>query len=193
MTECPSTVMSMTSTTFLTVIVVLYAAGTSGGVACRVVMTARAVVLDESAVTVLEPIEGIEDVFTGVADVRKATPSTSAVAEMSGLTESPSTVGPAFSNLDRHDGERGLERETGVEPATLSLGMRTGSSAHSHGMATSEDRTIGDPNPDARSPGLAAFCTREAPIEPQSIARHVRSAEATQPSSPSVTWPSNFA
>src|SRR5438309_11995507 len=96
MTECPSTVMSMTSTTFLTVIVILYAAGTSGGVACRIVMTARAVVLDESAVTVLEPIEGIEDVFTGVADVRKATPSTSAVAEMSGLTESPSTGRPRF-------------------------------------------------------------------------------------------------
>jgi hypothetical protein len=28
---------------------------------------------------------------------------------------------------------------------------------------------------------LAGFCTREAPIEPQSIARHVRSAEARQP------------
>jgi excisionase family DNA binding protein len=76
----------------------------------------------------------------------------------------------------------GLERETGVEPATLSLGMRTGSSAASRtGWQTSEDRTIGDPNPDARSPGLAGFCTREAPIEPQGIARHVRSAEARQP------------
>src|SRR6266478_7919032 len=60
--------------------------------------------------------------------------------------------------------------------------MRTGSSAASRtGWQTSEDRTIGDPDPDARSPGLAGFCTREAPIEPQSIARHVRSAEATQP------------
>ena len=75
-----------------------------------------------------------------------------------------------------------MERETGFEPATLSLGMRTGSSAAARtGWQTSEDRTIGDPNPDARSPGLAGFCTREAPIEPQSIARHVRSAEATQP------------
>ena len=90
----------------------------------------------------------------------------------------PDQAGPNIQ--DSREG--GLERETGFEPATLSLGMRTGSSAASRtGWQTSEDRTIGDPNPDARSPGLAGFCTREAPIEPQSIARHVRSAEATQP------------
>jgi excisionase family DNA binding protein len=87
------------------------------------------------------------------------------------------------STIGTEENQRlGLERETGIEPATLSLGMRTGSSAASRtGWQTSEDRTIGDPNPDARSPGLAGFCTREAPIEPQGIARHVRSAEARQP------------
>jgi len=62
---------------------------------------------------------------------------------------------------DRNDQDsrvRGMERETGFEPATLSLGMRTGSSAAARtGWQTSEDRTIGDPNPDARSPGLAGF------------------------------------
>jgi excisionase family DNA binding protein len=86
------------------------------------------------------------------------------------------------ARISEGDPQPELERETGVEPATLSLGMRTGSSATSRtGWQTSEDRTLGNPNPDARSPGLAGFCTHEAPIEPQSIARHVRSAEATQP------------
>ena len=51
---------------------------------------------------------------------------------------------------DRNDQDsrvRGMERETGFEPATLSLGMRTGSSAAARtGWQTSEDRTIGDPN-----------------------------------------------
>src|SRR5438128_799687 len=68
------------------------------------------------------------------------------------------------STLDASENQvPGLERETGVEPATLSLGMRTGSSAASRtGWQTSEERTIGDPNPDARSRGFAGFCTREA-------------------------------
>jgi len=51
----------------------------------------------------------------------------------------------------------------------------------SHGMANLGRSHHWRSYPDARSPGLAGFCTREAPIEPQSIARHVRSAEATQP------------
>jgi excisionase family DNA binding protein len=71
-----------------------------------------------------------------------------------------------------------MERETGFEPATLSLGMPSGESAADvRGWQPSEKHALGDPQPTTVSPGLAAIRTREAPIEPQGIAQDARGAE----------------
>ncbi len=71
-----------------------------------------------------------------------------------------------------------LERETGVEPAALSLGMRSGASAgHGQGCQTVERPSLGDPQRTVASPGSAGFRTGEAPIEPQTLAWDARNAE----------------
>src|SRR4051794_4445567 len=68
-----------------------------------------------------------------------------------------------------------LERETGFEPATLSLGMAPGESAGAvHGWQPSETRTLGGTEPTAASPGFATIRTREAPIEPHRTAQAAR-------------------
>jgi len=74
--------------------------------------------------------------------------------------------------------EVGLERETGIEPATLSLGMRSDDSAgHGGGWQPVERPALGDRERTVALPGFATFCTREAPIEPQKIALDARDAE----------------
>jgi len=104
-----------------------------------------------------------------------------------------------------------MERETGVEPATLSLGMPSGDSAPPVSeWQTSENPVLGDRQPASLSPELAGIRTREAPIEPQRIARDPRSAQdgswvgsaqrarpssfrTVQRGSESVRWQSNSA
>jgi len=71
----------------------------------------------------------------------------------------------------------GLERETGFEPATLSLGMGSAACQDSAAANNPLDSLDAKGVPAAldRS-GFAAFVTREAPIEPHAIARDACSA-----------------
>ncbi|OLC65449.1 MAG: hypothetical protein AUH69_09460 [Actinobacteria bacterium 13_1_40CM_4_65_12] len=99
-----------------------------------------------------------------------------------------SNEAPARNDQDSREDE--LERETGVEPATLSLGMRSSDSAgHVTGWQASETPVVGDPGSSAPSSASAAIRTREAPIELQGIAQGVGGAEDRRQREPRAPRP----
>ena len=116
-----------------------------------------------------------------VEDLREAInllpPTPFASSLLQAAESAPSGVHNSTIGAEENQGF-GLERETGVEPATLSLGMRSDDSAgHGGGWQPVERPALGDRERTVALPGFATFCTREAPIEPQKIALDARDAE----------------
>jgi len=80
------------------------------------------------------------------------------------------TTSIGAARISEGDPLAGLERETGFEPATLSLGTRAKKPAVcGSGWQTSENRAVGERGPNDRSPTLGEFRMCEAPVEPHDV------------------------